>query len=213
LLAYCCLGIEGGFYGVEDDGVVGGRIRGEAGDDFAVAVDDELFEVPHDFGLGVGLDAVAGELLAELAGLLGGGDGFLGDELFVEGVGLGAGDDDLLEHGEVDAEAAFAEGGDLFVGAGFLALEVVSGEAEDLEAVGFAALVELLEGVVLRGEAAFGGGVDDQEGFAAEVGERGSLAGDLVDGDVVEVGHAGIIAQFAGFGGGVAGDLGGEGMG
>ena len=57
----------------------------------------------------------------------------------VEGVGVGAGDGDLLEEGEADVVVGLAEGGDLFVGAGLLAGEVVGGEGEDLEAVGLEA--------------------------------------------------------------------------
>ncbi len=168
------------------------------GDDVAVAIDDELLEVPEDGGLGLGLDAVAGELGAEGAGLVGGGLRLGGDELLVEGMGVGAGDGDLLEEREGDVEAGLAEGGDLVVGSGLLAGEVVGREGEDLEAVGLAALVELFEGFVLGGEAALGGGVDDQQGLAAIVGERGGLAGDLVDGNVVEICHSAIMAQLEG---------------
>ena len=51
-------GLEGGFDGGDDGGVVGRDFRGEAGDYVAVAVDEELFEVPEDAGLGVGGGAV-----------------------------------------------------------------------------------------------------------------------------------------------------------
>ncbi len=83
-------------------------------------------------------------------------DGFgLGvDEGLVEGMGVGAGDGDLREHGEVDAEGSGAEGLDLLVGAGLLRAEVVGGEAEDDEAGVFEAGVEVFEGFVLWGEAA-----------------------------------------------------------
>ncbi len=118
------------------------------------------------------------EVLAE--GVAGGADGLGlgGDEGLVEGVGVGAGDGDLGEHGEVDGEGGAAEGLDLLVGAGLLGAEVVGGEAADDEAGVFEAGVELFEGVVLRGEAALGGDVDDEEDFAAVVGEGGAFAGD-----------------------------------
>ena len=124
------------------------------------------------------VDAVAGELGAEGAGLVGGGLRLGGDQLLVEGMGVGAGDGDLLEEGEGDVEAGLAEGGDLVVGSGLLAGEVVGREGEDLKAIGLVALVEVFEGFVLGGEAALGGGVDDQQGLAAIVGERGGFAGD-----------------------------------
>ena len=75
---------------------------------------------------------------------------------------------------------------DLGVGAGLLGAEVVGGKAADDEAGVLEAGVELFEGVVLRGEAALGGDVDDEEDLAAVVGEGGAFAGDAVDGDVVE---------------------------
>lgn len=55
----------------------------------------------------------------------------------------------------------------LVVGAGLLAAKLVAREAEDDEALVLVLLVELFEAGVLRGEAALGGGVDDQGGFAA----------------------------------------------
>jgi len=38
----------------------------------------------------------------------------------------------------------------------------------------------------LRGEAAFGGDVDDEEDFSTVIGEGGAFAGDFVNGNVVE---------------------------
>src|ERR1700722_8596289 len=101
-------------------------------------------------------------------------------------MGVGAGDGDLGEHGEVDAEGGTAEGLDVLVGAGFLGAEVVGREAADDESGVFEAGVDLFEGVVLGGETALGGYVDDEEDFSTIVGERGAFAGDFVDGNVVE---------------------------
>lgn len=52
-------------------------------------------------------------------------------------------------------------------------------------------MVEGLEAGVLRGETAFGGDVDDEEGLAAVLGEVVGLAFGVLDGDGVEVGHCG----------------------
>lgn len=62
-----------------------------------------------------------------------------------------------------------AEALDLVVRAGLLPAKLVAGEAEDDEALVLELLVELLEPGVLRGEAALGGGVDDEGYFAAEL--------------------------------------------
>jgi hypothetical protein len=51
---------------------------------------------------------------------------------------------------------------------------LVAGEAQNCEVfrvLGFDGLVEVLKAFELRGEAAFGGGVDDENDFAVEGGE------------------------------------------
>jgi amino acid transporter len=124
-------------------------------------------------------------------GFAGWADGFglCGDEGLVEGVGVGAGDGDLGEQGEVDREVGGAECLDLFVGAGFLGPEVVGGEAADDEAGVFEAGVEAFESCILLGQAALRSYVDDEEDFAAVVGEGGAFAGDAVNGDFVDICH------------------------
>ena len=80
----------------------------------------------------------------------------------------------LSENGERDAVVDGAEGLDVVVCAGVLAAELVAGEAEDGEGVwvgGCDGLVEFFEGGELRGEAALGGGVDNEDDFAFEGGE------------------------------------------
>lgn len=75
----------------------------------------------------------------------------------------------LAQHGESHAVVDLAEGLDLVVGTGVLAAELVAGEADDREVVreaGFQGLIEFLETFELRGEAAFGGRVDDEDDFA-----------------------------------------------
>jgi hypothetical protein len=73
---------------------------------------------------------------------------------------------DLAEHGERDAVVDLAEGLDLVVGARVLAAELVAGEAEELDVVGvflLQLLVDFLQALELRREAAFGGRVDDED--------------------------------------------------
>lgn len=72
-----------------------------------------------------------------------------------------------------------AEGLDLIVGAGILATELVARETEDGEVFrvfGLEGLVELLEALELRGEAALGGGIHDQDDLAFKGAEGEGLA-------------------------------------
>jgi hypothetical protein len=188
---------EGLLDGGGDAGVVGGHVGGEAGDDFAVAADEEFLEVPEKFGERIGWGeavrgGVAGEVFAPRAGddVLGG----FGDEFSVEGVLVRAGDGDLGEEGEGDGVLGGAEGGDLGVGAGLLAGEVVGGEAADDEALGFVVLEEGFEGGVLRGKAAFAGDVDDEQDVSCVVGEGGGRTGEAGEGDFVERRHKSSLA-------------------
>ena len=117
-----------------DLGVVGRSVGSEAGEDVAVAADEELFEVPEELGERVGwgiaiLGGVAFEAFAPGAVLDVGGGGF--DERGVEWVLVGADDGDLLEEREGDGVVDGAEFGDLLIGAGLLSGEVVRREAED----------------------------------------------------------------------------------
>lgn len=85
----------------------------------------------------------------------------------------------LAEDGEGNAVVDLAELLDLIVGRGLLATELVAGEAEDNKLAwvrGFDLLVEVLEAAVLGGEAALGGGVDDEEDLAGVGGEWCGLA-------------------------------------
>jgi len=96
--------LKGGLDGFGDAGVSGEHVRGEARDDVAVAVDEELFEVPKDAGGGVGDGAGAGggeeavELRAE-ARLVDLGCGLGVGEEPVERVGPRAGDGDFQRAG------------------------------------------------------------------------------------------------------------------
>jgi len=123
---------------------------GPAALDLAVAADEELLEVPLD-----PLQAHEARLLVL--------------EPLVEWVGLIAVDVDLAKDREAHAIVDLAEALDLLVGAGVLATELVAGEAKNDKVVRvllLEALVELLEALELGGEAALGGGVDDQNDLA-----------------------------------------------
>ena len=80
----------------------------------------------------------------------------------------------LSEDWEGNSVVQLAELGDLVIAAWLLASELVAWEAEDLK-LSRILLVELfvegLEAAVLWGEAAFGGGVDDEEDLALVVGK------------------------------------------
>lgn len=83
-------------------------------------------------------------------------------------------DQSLSEDRERNTVVQLAELANLLIAAWLLASELVAWEAEDLELAGvlfLQLLVELLESAVLWGEAALGGGVDDEEDFALVVGE------------------------------------------
>ena len=64
-----------------------------------------------------------------------------------------------------------AEFRNLVVGTGFLAGELVAREADNHQTLVLILLVERLQAVVLRGEAAFGSGIDNHQDFAFELGE------------------------------------------
>ena len=77
----------------------------------------------------------------------------------------------LGEHREGDIVFRAAEAGDFGVGCGFLVGELVAGEAEDGKAVRAIGFLEFFEAIILRGEAAFAGGVDDEQDAAAVIGQ------------------------------------------
>jgi len=189
------------FDSADDAGIAGEHVGGKAGDDGAVTAYDKLFEVPEDGGQRCGLGEalgleVAGDIAAEACvvdDMLGCGRGEFG----VERVLVRPGDDDLGEHGEGDGIVGRAELGDLLVGAGFLACEVVGGEAEDDEPLVLELLIEGFEISVLGGESAARGDVDDQQGLAGEVGEGGGGAGEGREREVVESRHEDSLASFA----------------
>ena len=160
------------FDGGDDLGRVGCDGRLEAGDGFAVAIEDEFGEVPLDVAADLRIDGLVGEVLVE-RGLVGALDG------------------DLGHHGEGYVVFFAAEGLDLGVGAGLLIGEVVGGDADDDEAAVLVLFVDRFEGLVLRGVAATAGYVDQEEDLAVELREAGGLAVDGFEGVVVDAGSGG----------------------
>ena len=85
----------------------------------------------------------------------------------------------LAQHRKRNAVVGQAEGLNGVIVTGVLLHELVAGEAQDDEVVrvrGLDLLVELLETFELGREAAFGGGVDDEDDFVLEVREGVWLA-------------------------------------
>jgi hypothetical protein len=97
---------------------------------------------------------------------------------------------DLLQHREAHPVAGRAELRDLIGGAGLLAAELVAGEADDREPAVAVRLVQPLQPLVLRREAALGRDVDHEQG-ARQVTERRGLAGQGSERNVVQ-GHGGV---------------------
>ncbi len=83
-----------------------------------------------------------------------------------QGRRLRAIDVNLAEHGKADAVVQLAELHDLVIRARVLFAELVAGEAQNGQAALVIALVELLQTFELRGEATFGGRVNDQQHLA-----------------------------------------------
>src|SRR6478752_5055105 len=123
----------------------GGR---KAGDDLAVAVHEELLEVPlHQAGQDSRLEF---------------------RELGVERVLVLTPDVGLDRQREGHPEIALAKLGNLGVAAGLLPGELVARDAEDLEALAAELVVQRLETSVLGRETALGRHVDPQNHFAPE---------------------------------------------
>ena len=176
-----------------EDGLLQGLGLGRAGPaalDLAVPADEKLLKVPLN------------HLEAHEAGLL-----LL--EPFEDGVGAVAVDVNLLHDGEADAVVELAELLDLIVGARLLAAKLIAREAQDgkvIRVLLLEILVELLEAGVLRGEAALGGRVDDEDDLALVVGK-----GDLLP--ALCVSHVKLARAVAKFVDGEVGSFGGGGGG
>src|SRR6185295_8029814 len=86
-------------------------------------------------------------------------------------------DVDLGEHRKGDGILARTKLLDLFRVARFLTAELVAGKSEHREAAGTERLMQRLEALILRGEAAGARGVDDQENLTLEPLQRNVFAG------------------------------------
>ena len=95
-------------------------------------------------------------------------------------------DVDLLEHRERDAVGARAERGDLLRRARLLTTELVAREAEHGEALVAVGALQALEPLVLRGEPALRGHVDDERHLALVVVQVGVAAVECLDVVVVD---------------------------
>ena len=92
---------------------------------------------------------------------------------------------DFVEHRERDEVFAGAELFDFLVGARFLFAELVAREAEDNKTLAGIFVVGRLERLVLRREPAVRGDVDDENDLAFVGAQRGGLAVNVLDRDVV----------------------------
>ena len=140
------------------------RHRAEALGHIALAIDQELLEVPRDIGV-VGL---AAQPLVELAGAL--------------AVHLGLG-----EHRELDAVLGRRELEDLFVSTWLLVTELVARKAKDGKAGGIVFIMKRTQTCVLRREASSTRDVDNEEHLTAEGGEAHLFSSDGPHAEVINV--------------------------
>ncbi|MNT16723.1 hypothetical protein D3C72_1518390 [compost metagenome] len=118
-----------------------------------------------------------------------------GGQLLVQRVGVFTGHADLGEHREAHVVGQLAELLDLRLAARLLAEEVVGREAQHFQALRVLLRVQRLQAFVLRGQAALGRHVDQQQYLALVVGKRGRLAVDGGEGNILDRGtHAGAPA-------------------
>ena len=85
-------------------------------------------------------------------------------------------DVNFAEQREGDAVGGAAEGLNLFFTARLLAEELVAGEPQHAEALGGKLLLQILELLILRRQAAFRGYIDDQQHLAGKGCQGGFLA-------------------------------------
>ena len=151
-------------FSIAADGSLGVRLFAglEPGDHLALSVDQELVKVPLDLTGEFGVGRLAREEL----------------EKRIDPLAL---DDDLREEREADLVLGRAKLLDLLVGPRFLLAEFVGGEGQDREPLILVLLVNRLEILVLRSQAALAGRVDDQQDLALVAGQVDILAFDVLD--------------------------------
>ena len=169
---------QGGLDSFDDLRCVRLHGRREAGDDLAVAVHEELLEVP--------LHQAWQDAVLELG------------ELRVERVLVLAPDVGLGCQRERHAEVALAEFDDLGVGPGLLSRELVARDAEDLEALIAELVVQRLEPGVLGRETALERHVYHQHHLPLEAAKVGLGAVDESQGNGVQSGHGRVLADVGG---------------
>ena len=98
-------------------------------------------------------------------------------------------DFDLGEHRERHIVAGAAKRLDLLRIARLLMTELVAGKAQHHQPLVTLILPKVLQPLVLGGKTAFGGDIDDQQGFSAPFAERALVAVDIADCEIVDAGH------------------------
>jgi hypothetical protein len=93
---------------------------------------------------------------------------------------------DFFEHGKIDAKGAAAKAGNLFVGAGFLALEVIGGETGNDEPAITIGAIQLFQRLILLGEPALGRDIDNKKDFAGVLAQVSVFAVDAAYGNVLD---------------------------
>src|SRR6185437_2151559 len=145
-------------------------VRRVARHDVALAIDEELREVP--------LDRLGPEE-TRLRAL----------EKAIDRRRVLAVDVDLREHRKRHVVVRLAERRDLLVVAGLLRTELIAGKAEHFEPFVAVLAKQRFEALVLRREAALAGGVHHQDELPLVAIERHRMSSDVVDGEIVERWH------------------------
>src|SRR5208283_188665 len=123
------------------------RIRGsdvgrETRNDIALAIDDELFEVPCDLGLGLRSQTMLIEGLAQRAIGLTLGFRHGANQVLIEWMLSFALNHDFLEHGELDAELGLAKLLYFGIRAGLLSGKLIGRKTKHLESLAMVSLVD-----------------------------------------------------------------------
>ena len=98
-------------------------------------------------------------------------------------------DIDLGHHGEAHTVVELAERRDLVLAARVLRAELVARETQHDQALVLVGLPELFQAIELGREAAFAGGVDDEDDLASVLVELDRLAGDGGGVEIVDGAH------------------------
>jgi len=139
------------FQVIGDLGIHGLHLAVELGDQLTLLVEEELVEVPGDFGVHDPVLALVGQPI-------------------VKGTNIIALDGYLGGHRKGNVVLSGAEGFDVGVGARFLASEIIGGEANDHQFV-LIRFIELFQICVLGGEPALAGRIDDENPFSLILGK------------------------------------------